>query len=137
MLRPLVRLALDLLIALIGLGLLIARAWGWSEYASRDLYVVYYQIAAPQTRYFVVRADGSGAGGQLTWPGDMVYQVACSPDGRALAVLTLDGHLLVLTSAGVVSNRVENPIYSTLSVGNDGTVALFDPTYDTLLVKPH
>jgi hypothetical protein len=137
MLRLFLVIAGGLLIALMGISLGIARAWGWSEYASPELYVVYYQISNPHNQFFVVDASGSGLNAELAGSGGTIAQVDCSPDGRYFAFLTDTHHLYVLNSAGTVSDRAEDPAYTTLSVANDGTAALFDPLDDRLLIGDH
>src|SRR5579871_4012195 len=88
-----------LLIAFSGFGLTIARPWGWSEYESSQLYIVYYQIGAQHNPYFIVSTDGGDNSQPLTSPDGIVDQVDCSPDGRSFAVLTDTDHLDVLTDA--------------------------------------
>ncbi len=117
------------------LGLLIARAWGWSEYASPDLYLIYYQLANPSVHYFVVNADGSDSGDLLRWDGSPITKLDCSPDGRRFAFLTNDGQLIALDRGGIVSQQPVAPSYSTVNVADDGSLALYDPASGKLWVN--
>jgi WD40 repeat protein len=125
MLRFLVSMLLRLLAGFFAAGLLLFRAWGWNEYVSPELYVVYYQLAPAGVQYFIVSTDG-GDRARLAWEGEPPAKLDCSPDGRTLAFLTGDAHLYVTTSAGLLYERAEPEMYTTVSVANDGTSALFD-----------
>jgi hypothetical protein len=124
---------LSILVA--GAGLLVSHAWGWSEYASPELYVVYFQISQRKIDYFIVNADGSSPGQRLIWGDGGIANVDCSPDGRTFAFLSADQHAYVTTSTGVVHDTPADPRYTTVNVANDGTLALFDPTDTRLLVN--
>ncbi len=134
MLRLLALFALVLLIALFGFGWVIARPWGWNEYASPALYVVYYQVGGQHNPYFIVNADGDVSSQSLASAEGSFVQVDCSPDGRSFAALTDTGHVYVARSDGSSDERSINPIFTTVSVADDGTVALFDPSDDRLLI---
>ena len=134
MLRFIALCFLRLLILITGVGLLVSRAWGWSEYASPESYVVYFQLSQGKTQYFVVNSDGSSDGEKLSWKGSPITSLDCSPDGRTFAFLS-GGHVDVMTEAGLVHDTPADARYTTVNVANDGTLALFDPTDAHLLVN--
>lgn len=125
MLRFLALLTLRAALCLALLGVLIVRAWGWSEYASPQLYVVYYQLLNSRNAYFLVDANGERSGEALTLPDGGRATLDCSPDGRTLAVLT-ENQLIVVNAAGVVQQIPVDQTYTTVNVADDGTVALLD-----------
>src|SRR5664279_2822140 len=135
MLRFLGLFALRLLAALAVVCVLIAHQWGWSEYASPELYVVYYQFTNGQIQYYIANADGSSPGVKLSWQGGGISKLDCSPDGRTFAFLTDTRHLYQMTSAGIVYDSAEDQMYTTVNVADDGTTALFDPAAGKLLVN--
>ncbi len=124
MLRLFTTVAPLLTLMFTGMGLLIARGWGWSEYASPDLYVVYYQGAGAAKLFFIVNADGAQEGKSLALSGDSIRTLDCSPDGRTLALVTNGAHLMVLNQAGVVYDRALDQTYDDARVANNGSVAL-------------
>lgn len=126
MLRFLAFLSLRVAVCLALFGVLIARAWGWSEYASPALYVVYFQINSHRNAYFVVNTDGQAPAEPLTSNNSAFSTFDCSPDGRVFALLTERRSLTVVTAAGVVEETRADRDYTTVNVANDGTVALFD-----------
>jgi hypothetical protein len=125
MLRFLALLTLRAALCLALLGVLIVRAWGWNEYASPELYVVYYQILGSRNAYFLVDANGERPGEALVLPEGGRATLDCSPDGRTLAVLT-ENQLVVMNAAGVVQQTPVDQTYTTVNVADDGTVALLD-----------
>ncbi|MEO8392209.1 MAG: hypothetical protein ABI700_04375 [Chloroflexota bacterium] len=127
MLRFMLSLSLALLISLTGIGLVIAHQWGWSEYASPELYVVYYQAKRERPYgFFMVDAAGSGGSWSLTTHSVTLTTLNCSPDGRTLAFLTDDAHLYVVNQSGLVYERVLDQRRTVLNVANNGMVALSD-----------
>jgi hypothetical protein len=135
MLRFILLIFVRVLILIVGVGLLISRAWGWSEYASPASYVVYFQLSQGKPQYLVVDADGSSPGEQLNSDDGAITSLDCSPDGRTIAFLS-GGHVYTMTEAGLVrDSRPVDPRYTTVNVANDGTVALFDPADARLLVN--
>nr|AUN37651.1 hypothetical protein [uncultured bacterium] len=126
MLRVWMRAGLVLMALFTGIGLVVSKAWGWSEYASDDLYVVYASYMGI-TSYFSVKVnDAPDEGALLTWDKAEITALDCSPDGRRLAILTDTGHVGIVTAAGMVENTPEDQGYDQVSVANDGTVALFN-----------
>lgn len=125
MLRFLTLLSLRIAVCLVLLGVLIARAWGWSEYASPALYVVYYQILNNHNAYFVVNVDGEGGGEALVNVDGGRSTVDCSPNGRAFAMLT-NRQLIVASATGEIERTPIDREYTTVNVADDGTVALLD-----------
>lgn len=133
MLRFLTLLSLRCLAGLSIVGVLIAHQWGWSEYASPELYVVYYQLPGGQPAYFIVNDDGGSSGQPLNWP-QGIHQMDCSPDGRVMAFLDDNHHLYVMNAKGALYDRVADRAYSAVSVANDGTTALFDADSGAVLL---
>jgi len=86
MLRLLTAFSLVIWTAFVGIGLLISQQWGWSEYASPQLYVVYYQTS-PQRPYHFYMVDASGSGDQWAFraKSGTLSSLNCAPDGRTLA----------------------------------------------------
>src|SRR3954464_3937366 len=125
MLRLLIAVSLPLLIVFTGIGLLLSRQWGWSEYASDALYVVYYTGSQGGIRYFIVNADGHGDSAPLTWNEETITALGCSPDGRTFAIFTHARHLYVLTSAGLAYDKQTTRPYDDVRVQNDQTVSLY------------
>jgi hypothetical protein len=128
------RFLVRLLILITGIGLLVSRAWGWSEYESHASYVVYFQLKQGKTQYFVVNGDGSSPGESLSWNGGAITSLDCSPDGRTFAFLS-GGHVYSMTEAGIVRDRPADARYTTVNVADDGTIALFDPVDARLLIN--
>ena len=124
-----------MLIFLSGVGLLVSHAWGWNEYASAELYVVYFQLIEGKPHYFIVSTDGSSASEPLNWNEGGIATLDCSPDGRTFAFLSGSSHAYVLNRAGLVDDRPADARYTTINVANDGTLALFDPTDTRLLIN--
>lgn len=125
MLRFLTLLSLRAVLCLALVGVLLVRAWGWSEYASPELYVVYYQILGSCNAYFLVNANGEHPSEALALPDDERAVLDCSPDGRTLAVLT-ERQLVVVNAAGMMQQTPVDHRYTTVNVADDGTVALLD-----------
>ncbi|HVU13858.1 MAG TPA: hypothetical protein VHD90_21420, partial [Phototrophicaceae bacterium] len=136
MLRFLIFTSLRLLIAFTGISLLICKQWGWSEYASPELYVVYSQ---GENGDYLINMSGNDEPERLAPKIDSIFALACSPDGRRLAVLTTtlhhyDPHLYVISPSGIEYEKFfgENQLFDMLnsysffdmSIANDGTVAL-------------
>lgn len=125
-------------------GLLISREWGWSEYASDELYVVYHQGAQRPTPFFLVNADGSGETWALTTNNEIIVNLDCSPDGRTLAFVTDLPHLYVINQTGIIFDRTLDRVYKDVSfqVANNGLVTyqgeLFVDANDSHpLIAPH
>ena len=135
MLRFVAHFFLRLLIIVTGIGFFVSRAWGWSEYTSPELYVIYYQLIQGKTQYFIVNSDGSRPGEGLSWNDGGIGSLDCSPDGRTFAFLTSSGHVYAMTSVGLIHDRLEDPHYTTVNVANDGTLALFNPNDSRLLIN--
>ncbi|MCC6805416.1 MAG: hypothetical protein IT319_21230 [Anaerolineae bacterium] len=139
MLRLILPITFCLFAVLTALGGVIAREWGWNEYASDDLYVVYAQTINTVRRYFIVSEAGGDAGALLTWENDSIIDVDCSPNGRLFAFFTSAARLYVVDAQGVVYNQVIDPAYVTfnpgLNVANNGTAAFFERGGSGLLVN--
>lgn len=127
MLRAIVTAALRLLAALAAIGLVIARPWGWGEYASDTLYLIHWEQVGPQGQWLIIPAGG-GISQPLTFRDRPIRALDCSPDGRTLALLTDGGQIHVVTAAGIVDERTVDAAYSLLTVANDGSLALYEPT---------
>ncbi|MFN8562959.1 MAG: hypothetical protein U0703_15410 [Anaerolineae bacterium] len=138
MLRLIVPITVCLSAGFILLGGLIAREWGWDEYASDDLYVIYAQTINTARRYFIVSETGGEAGAPLAWDGGAIIGVDCSPDGRLFAFFTSAAQLYVADEHGIVYDQSIAPEFVTfnpgLNVANDGTVAFFERGIPGLLV---
>ncbi|MEO8392206.1 MAG: hypothetical protein ABI700_04360 [Chloroflexota bacterium] len=128
MLRFWITVSLLLTIIFTGIGLLLSRQWGWSEYASDELYVVYSALVDSDKLYFIVNANGSSKSETLKSTQGTITAVNCSPDGRTLAFLTDAMHLYVVTSTGLIYDKLINRIYANLTVANNGTVVYFQNT---------
>src|SRR5215213_348017 len=116
MLRFMLGVSLSLLIVLTGIGLVLAHPWGWSEYTSDTLYVVYAQMTdGVPSPFFLSSIDGSHQQWQLMAQVGTLKTVSCSPDGRTLAYLTESGHLHVVNRAGEVYDRKLGPGYDTVA----------------------
>lgn len=113
------------------IGALLSREWGWSEYASDELYVVYIQ---GENGYFIINTDGSGENVRLAWNNSLITALDCSPDGRRLAFLTNDARLHVLTYRGVDYERDILFDYRNINVANNGRVALSKHLQDDLII---
>ena len=123
-------LLLCLLIAFTGVGLTTSREWGWPEYASDELYVVYYTREWNDNLDFhMVNINGSGESKILTWNREAVTQIDCSPDGRTLAILTGTAHLHVTSSVAEMYDRAVDKSYKRLSVANNGQVTLYQDVW--------
>lgn len=133
MFRILGFLSLRLLIVFGGVGLLVSHAWGWSEYASPELYVVYFQLARSGNSYFIVGVNDDSTSERITAPDDAIRAVDCSPDGRIFTVLTMSNHLYVIDSNGLRSDTMEAGDYTTVDVANNGAVALFQADIGRLI----
>jgi hypothetical protein len=129
MLRLLTAFVVVLTLVFAGIGLLFSRAWGWSEYASNELYVLYARSLDGVSKevpppYLLVNTDGSGDQWQLGAQTNLLMTVSCSPDGRTLAYLTSDGQLTVANESGIVYQKNVGAGYDALDAANNGTVAV-------------
>lgn len=117
---------------------LIAHEWGWDEYASDDLYVIYAQTVNTARLYFIVDAAGGDSGKLLTLDDGTIVDLDCSPDGRLLAFFTDTARLFVVDEQGIAYDKAIDPIYVTftpgLNIANDGTVAFSERGTPGLLV---
>ncbi|MBI1255997.1 MAG: hypothetical protein GC204_00870 [Chloroflexi bacterium] len=126
MLRFWVMVSLLLTTVFTGIGLLVSRAWGWSEYASDELYLVYsYLDYHYDIQYFIVNADGSDTPKKLTWNDGFILRMGCSPDGKTFAFATKAHHLYVLTNSGLSYDRSESRAFGDMDVMNDQSVGLY------------
>nr|AUN37650.1 hypothetical protein [uncultured bacterium] len=124
MLRVLITAALVLMVVFTGIGLATSKAWGWSEYASDALYVVYAPVINNERVQFFVNLD-TGVEQQLVWNDKALHKViSCSPNGRTLAFLTDSSHLYVMTREGILYERPIDPGYLLERVSDNGMVAL-------------
>lgn len=132
----LVSVCLSALFTLVGAAL--SREWGWSEYASDELYVVYRQYEGMGiSSLFLLDTNGSSEAERLALNNGETFgldSLDCSPDGQTLALLTENEHLYVITSAGIAYERVFNQHYEELRVANNGIVTLFNPATGGILV---
>jgi hypothetical protein len=127
MLRFWITVSLLVTVVFTGIGLVVSREWGWSEYASDELYVVYVYVNGDQTpstqrSYFLVNTDGEHTSEALTWRGGVIQYLNCSANGRVLALWTNTNHLATLTEAGILYDYLldgDTPFI----VANDGTVS--------------
>jgi hypothetical protein len=133
MLRFFALFLLRLLVVFLVVALLLIHEWGWNEYASPELYVVYYQFAPGGVQYFITSTDGERA--KLTWEGRPPTRLDCSPDGRTFAFLSESAHLYVVTRDGLLYDRPQPEMYTTVNVANDGTTALFDAVSGKLILN--
>lgn len=139
MLRFSITVSLLLMSGFTLVGGLLFHQWGWSEYASDALYIVYYQIKPAPFPFFIVNTDGGSDPAQLVATDATLTGLDCSPDGRTLAFVTDSARLYVVNQAGALYDRALDHAYPSLSVANNGTVALFNlgaapSDYDVLLV---
>lgn len=134
MLRYLMLAALRFCALVTLVGVLVSRAWGWNEYTSPELFVVYYQIVNARNQYALVSVDRADDDVKLRWNDSPIAKVDCSPDGRTFAFMTDDAHLYVMTRDGLLYERAEDRLYTTVNVANDGTTALFDPATGWLVI---
>jgi hypothetical protein len=127
MLRGLIAWVLRLTACFALIGVLLSHEWGWSEYASDELYVVFFNHPTLREvpQYYIVDTDGSSEGERLTWDSTVITAFDCSPDGRALAFLTDLAHLYVITSNGLLNHRIVDEVYIDLEIANNQTVELY------------
>ncbi|MFN8562960.1 MAG: hypothetical protein U0703_15415 [Anaerolineae bacterium] len=125
MLRFSITVSLLLMSGFTLVGGLLFHQWGWSEYASDALYIVYYQIKPAPFPFFIVNTDGGSDPAQLVATDATLTGLDCSPDGRTLAFVTDSARLYVVNQAGALCDRALDHAYPSLSVANNGTVALF------------
>ena len=123
MLRFLISISLCLLIVFTGIGALLSRQWGWSEYASSELYLAYQDVSQPAS-FFLTDANGSDQQWKLSSKAGTLAALNCSPDGRTLAFLTASGHLYVVSQAGLLYDRVLGQGYDAIAASNDCKVDL-------------
>ncbi len=129
MLRFLILTSLRLLIAFTGIGLLISKAWGWPEYASPELYVVYTVLSVqPPNPFMLTNMAGSYEQSQLTWNKGIIIAAACSPDGRTFAFLTDTAHLYVINQSGIEYDQSLDQNSYVLAVADNGTSAVYGPS---------
>lgn len=127
MLRFLISTSLRLLIICAGIGLLICKQWGWPEYASPELYLIYDEVTNSGAPFFLINTDGNSQEEKLSWKNETLNTLRCSPDGRTLAFLTDKGELYLITETQALthlSNIFVNA-QDIASVANDGTVAFY------------
>lgn len=127
MLRILITVSLLMTAFFAGIGVLLFRQWGWSEYASDESYVAYVQFTDNDPQFFIVSIDGK-ENLRLGGNNDLITALDCSPNGRTLAVLTDTAHMYVLKQAGLdymLDIPRDYPDYHNLSVANDGKVVLY------------
>jgi len=135
MLRFLTALSLGLALVFTGIGLMLSRQWGWSEYASNQLYVIYGQLNnATVSPFFEVNAAGNSDPEPLMVRDGTLMALNCSPDGRTLAFLTVSGNLTVINQSGVIYNRALGQGYDALTTANNGTVAVTQKVYGIVRV---
>ncbi len=134
MLRFLIFPSLCLLILFSAIGLLFSRQWGWSEYASPELYLTYQEALNGAHPFFLVDAMGSGQRWKLSAGSGNLTALNCSPDGRTLAYLTDKGHLYVVNQAGIVYDRALGQGYDALAVANDGMIAASQTVYGIVYI---
>src|SRR5258707_7597405 len=103
MLRFWITVSLLLTVVFTGIGLMVSKAWGWSEYASPELYLV---SASLPDNYFITNTDGSDKPEKLVWNRGTITTIGCSPNGNTFAFLTDRVHLYVLTSNGISYDKV-------------------------------
>jgi hypothetical protein len=111
--------ALRLVLLAIVLVALVARGWVTNEI---PLTLVYEQRSTDSGTYST--RVMSGAGGEsvaLTWRGQPVDLVDCSPDGTWLALMQFQ-QVLVMNGEGVAYERDLGEIYADFSIANDGSV---------------
>lgn len=125
MLRFSITFSLCLLTIFSVIGTLIFHPWGWSEYASDALYVIYYQMKPAPYPFFIVNTDGRSEPSELREENAALTSLDCSSDGRTLAYVTDTAHLYVANQDGILYDRELDQSYTTLSVANNGMVALF------------
>lgn len=117
----LVSVCLSALFTLVGAAL--SREWGWNEYASDELYLIYsrrYSASAPA--FFLVNTRDGSPEEQLTWGDADIFAFHCSPDGRLAAFISGDGQLYVTDESGIIYSKPVD-LYDRLTVSNNGTVA--------------
>nr|AUN37652.1 hypothetical protein [uncultured bacterium] len=126
MLRVWVTISLLMVMVFTGIGLVVSKAWGWSEYASDEVYLIamntYYYDVHPSP-LVLLSANGDGQ----TWSFAQFYRgvknFSCSPNGQVFAVTTDEGILHVMDRSGVRYERSINLVtLGGFSVNNDGTV---------------
>ena len=126
MLRFLLLVTVCLLVAFTGMSAALSRAWGWNEYASDELYVVYQHLNGESPHpYFLVNADGSGERWKFEAENEQLMHLACSPDGRTLALLSNYKHISVVNSSGIVYDQVLTSGYEKIGVTNRLDAYLF------------
>ena len=133
MLRCFALLFLRICVCLMLFGVLIAREWGWSEYAAPELYLIHWQQVGPRGEWRIISAS-DGANTSLAMDTGRILALDCSPDGQSLAVLDNQHLLRVMTAAGVSDDHAIDPAYDALTVANDGRVTLYDPALGGLRV---
>ena len=133
MLRFWIVVSLVTTVVFTGIGLLVSRQWGWSEYASDKSYLVYTQVRNATNLYFVMNVN-SGDAEKLLDDDKELNEVDCSPDGRIFAYLTNGISLHVLNENGVVYNQTLKDHWNITSVANSGAVSLTKYTGDNLIV---
>src|SRR4051794_40401571 len=103
MLRFWITVSLLLVMVFMGFGLVVSKAWGWSEYASDELYVIYYQTTVDgRSPLFLVNGNGTGEQWKLDTEAETLRQLNCSPDGQTLVFDTDQREFYTVRSTGIV-----------------------------------
>lgn len=84
---------------------LLSREWGWSEYASDELYVVYFQSVDGEIQFFIINTNDTDQGEPLSFKEDEIRAVGCSPDGRVFAFYLSTGYVYVINSVGIIYDQ--------------------------------
>jgi Tol biopolymer transport system component len=134
MLRFVLHMGFWLTAGLAVIGALISRQWGWPEYASDELYVVYGQVNDTDTQYFIIDINGD-KNIRLHSNNGAVTAVACSPDGRRFAFLTDTAHLYSLNYDGLEYEVNIPPHYQSISIANSGMILTSGRQQPDLLVE--
>nr|AUN37653.1 hypothetical protein [uncultured bacterium] len=134
MLRVWVMVSLLMTLVFTGIGLATSKAWGWSEYASDELYLVYMpeKIGDSPYSYFIANADGSGEHWKLAAATGTLTKVNCSPDGRTVTFVTDAPHLYIVNRSGIVFDRVLGQA-STEIISSNG----FDASLGDLIINSY
>lgn len=120
----LVSVCLSALFTLVGAAL--SREWGWNEYASDELYIVYTEWdETPLYKYFLLNINDSREEWKLIMNDSEMTSLNCSPDGELLTVLLDKRELYVLNRNGVLYNQTLNSYYEIAGVTNSGEVYLY------------
>ena len=100
-------------------GVVLSREWGWSEYASDELYLNYSRrFTSSATSFFLINTGEDNPEERLTWGDTDIYAFHCSPDGRTAAFISQDGQLYVINKGGIIYNKPVG-LYDHLTVSNN------------------